>query len=40
LRQFSFLYSDGQWQHPNYAANRAYKVLDATGQDTTDMLDF
>jgi len=40
LRQFSFLYSDGQWQHPNYAANRAYKVLDATGQDTTGMLDF
>lgn len=40
LRQFSFLYSDGQWQQPNYAANRAYKVLDATGQDTTGMLDF
>lgn len=40
LRQFSFLYSDGQWQQPNYAANRAYKVLDATGQDTTGMLSF
>lgn len=39
LRQFSFLYSDGQWQHPNYAANRAYKALDAVGQDTTGMLD-
>lgn len=40
LRQFSFLYSWGAWEQPNHAANRAYKVLDAVGQDTTGMLSF
>lgn len=29
------LYQDEEWQHPNYAANRIYKLMHELGQDTT-----
>jgi hypothetical protein len=35
INQAMFLYSDGEWEHPNYAANRVYKVMHMLGQDVT-----
>ena len=31
---------DGLWEHPNYAANRFYKLAAATGKDTTGLAGF
>ena len=29
------LRENGEWMHPNYAANVVYKLMEALGQDTT-----
>ena len=34
------LFEEGQWEHPNYAPNRIYKLIIALGQDTSGLLDF
>lgn len=34
------LYEDGEWLHPNLAANLVYKLLDLLGRDTRGMLGF
>lgn len=34
------LHDDGQWEQPNYAANRVYKLLTRLGRDTTGMAGF
>lgn len=40
LRGALALCEAGVWEHPNYAQNRIYKMLDRLGQDTTGWLDF
>ena len=39
LMQIQRLYSEGEWEAPDYAANRIYKLSVALGMDTTAMLD-
>ena len=34
------LLQEGQWENPNYAANRIYHLMDSLGQDTTGHLGF
>lgn len=34
------LFEAGQWEHPNYAANRIYKMRSQLGMDTTGELGF
>ena len=31
----SALLENGEWEHPNYAANRIYKLMDSIGMPTT-----
>jgi len=33
LCQFLALYEHGEWEHPNYAANRCYKVAERIGRE-------
>ena len=35
LLQAQALLENGQWEQPNYAANRIYKLMDSLGQDVT-----
>lgn len=39
LRQVLMLRTDGQWEQPNYAQNRVYKVRHMLGLDTVGMAD-
>jgi hypothetical protein len=34
------LREEGEWEHPNYAANRIYKLRDRLGMDTTGQAGF
>ena len=34
------LLENDTWEHPNYAANRVYKLMDMLGQDTTGLVGF
>jgi hypothetical protein len=36
----STLLEKGQWEHPNMAANRIYKLMNDTGKDTTGQAGF
>lgn len=33
------LLEEGEWEHPNYAVNRLYHMMDRLGMDTTGCLD-
>jgi hypothetical protein len=40
LTAVSALRESGEWEHPNYAANRLYKLANRLGRDTTGLAGF